>query len=552
MNMAIKLIDFGYHATTSKNTTHENLFLFLIPLMSGLYALYLGQDTNWDLQNYHFYNPFAFLNGRMGHDVAVSFSVTYYNPLLHIPFYYAATSLPPEAVGFILGVIQGINIWPLYGIVRQAKDFQITRGTNWFCLAIALMGVLGAGYLSEIGTSFADNFLSLSVLTSIWLLLKFHDRLIESLRAAWAVPATAGMLTGIAFGLKLPFGLYAVGMCVAILALDLPLRRRLIVAFIFGLGVLAALVLINGFWMLDMWERFQNPIFPHFNQYFKSPWANASCHCDDNFIPKTLSMWLFFPFWFTVNPELVGELPFRDLRFPLLYLLLAALSIKWVYGRFNKSQAGPSPTGKEYEGFSATTFIFVFMLVSFVLWMKIFSIYRYLIVCEMLAPLATALILKKLTQTRRHWMQATLASFLLLIVTLNPTDWGRRPWADDYFGVHPPVLSEPGNTLILLTGYEPMAYMIPFFPQQVRFLRIQRYFDSLPNETDQLMHDIVDHHKGHLFTIYRSYEEHFALEALKEYRLKMDGSNCQTFLPEIDFQMEDPYIFCKVQKSQGS
>jgi|GEM_PF-4398280 len=68
-----------------------------------------------------------------------------------------------------------------------------------------------------------------------------------------------------------------------------------------------------------------------------------------------------------------------------------------------------------------------------------------------------------------------------------------------------------------------MAYMIPFSPEQVRFLRIQRYFETPPNDTDNLMHSIVDHHNGKLFTIYRLYEKEFALEALKEYRLKLDS-----------------------------
>ena len=46
----------------------------------------------------------------MGYDVAVSHVATYYNPLLHIPFYYAVTALPPKAVGFLLGLIPGFNV----------------------------------------------------------------------------------------------------------------------------------------------------------------------------------------------------------------------------------------------------------------------------------------------------------------------------------------------------------------------------------------------------------------------------------------------------------
>jgi hypothetical protein len=93
----------------------------------------IGQDTNWDLRNYHFYNPFAYLTGRMGHDVAVSHVATYYNPLLYIPFYYAVTGLPPKAVGFILGLLPGFNILFLYAIARRVIDLGRPAHTAWFC-----------------------------------------------------------------------------------------------------------------------------------------------------------------------------------------------------------------------------------------------------------------------------------------------------------------------------------------------------------------------------------------------------------------------------------
>ena len=51
----------------------------------------LGKDTSWDFRNYHWYAPYAFLNNRMGIDVAVAHQASYYNPFLDIPFYLLAT-----------------------------------------------------------------------------------------------------------------------------------------------------------------------------------------------------------------------------------------------------------------------------------------------------------------------------------------------------------------------------------------------------------------------------------------------------------------------------
>ena len=45
-------------------------FCMLVPLIFGLYSLWLGQDSNGDLLNYHRYNPFALLNGKLELDLA--------------------------------------------------------------------------------------------------------------------------------------------------------------------------------------------------------------------------------------------------------------------------------------------------------------------------------------------------------------------------------------------------------------------------------------------------------------------------------------------------
>ena len=40
------------------------------------YVVWLGKDTSWDFRNYHWYIPYAFLNERMGFDVAVAHQAT--------------------------------------------------------------------------------------------------------------------------------------------------------------------------------------------------------------------------------------------------------------------------------------------------------------------------------------------------------------------------------------------------------------------------------------------------------------------------------------------
>jgi hypothetical protein len=197
-----------------------------------------------------------------------------------------------------------------------------------------------------------------------------------------------------------------------------------------------------------------------------------------------------------------------------------------------------------------TPFFIIFMLAAFTLWMKLFAVYRYLMVGEMLAPLTVFLVLGALLQNRHRQLQTALAGFVLLLVTLVPGDWGRRPWAADYFGVELPPIAKSESAIVLMAGHDAMAYMIPFFPQSVRFLRIQGYVtgpSAAPNQTDRLMREIITRHNGKLFILYRAYEEWHAMTALRDYRLEADRATCIPFVPRIEPQPEHPFYLCEVR-----
>jgi hypothetical protein len=458
-------------------------------------------------------------------------------------------ALPPKAVGFLLGLLPGFNIWLLYGIGREAIDLGSPSRNAWTALATALIGMVGVMNLAEVGTSYGDNILSLPVLAAVWLIVRFRMRLAAGLGAGW-LAAAAGILTGLPFGLKLPFAVYAVALCAAFFGLALPWRRRFLLALIFGLGVLAGAAATGGFWMAEMWARFQNPVFPYFNHYFQSPWGTVGSYRDERFIPTSLLMWLTFPIWFNIDPMQVGEVGFRDLRFPMLYVLLLALLLKTAKSRiFRSAGSSPAPATPRMP---VTGFFIIFVLVAFILWMKLFAVYRYLMVAEMLAPIAILLVLGALVHDPRRQIRAALAGFIVLLITLSPGDWGRRPWAADYFGVDPPPVAEPEKSIVLMAGHDAMAYLIPFFPPPVRFLRIQGYVtgpSAEPNRTDRLMREVIARHEGPLFVLFRVYEEWHAMTALASYGLETDPAACTRFVPRIEPQPEHLFHFCEVRRS---
>jgi hypothetical protein len=97
--------------------------------------------------------------------------------------------------------------------------------------------------------------------------------------------------------------------------------------------------------------------------------------------------------------------------------------------------------------------------------------------------------------------------------------------------------------------------MIPFFPPEVRFLRIQGFVTGpspTPNASDRLMQAAVAGHTGALYIIYREYEEGAALNGLKAYGLQHERGGCIEMVPHVEPQQNHPFYFCPVKKLPGS
>lgn len=542
----------GSSATSSSFTSRlARLALWSMPPLGfGLLALWLGQDANWDLRNYHFYNAYAFLNGRLDFDIAPAQTPTYYNPLLHVPFYYLVTYLPPRAVGFVLGALQGLNLPFLYGIARPLVRVPKPCHAALIALLIALLGSLGAANISEVGTVFGDNIISLLVLGALWLIVAKHVELGERMGRAVAIACAAGLLAGLAVGLKQPAAVYGLGLGLAILGLSLPWPRRLMLLLAFGLGATVGFVPTGGYWLYVLWTHYGNPLFPYFNSVFHSPMASLADYRDMRFLPEGWREWLFFPLVFALDPAQTAEGGFRDLRIPLLYCLLLVLLLHTALTS-GKTRRADAAAHLSLIDIGAQRALLVFGLVSYLAWLKMFAIYRYLVTIEMLAPLGIWLILAYLFRDRHKTILTAGACGVLMLVFFMPLHWGRVPWSDDYFGVVPPPVPDPSHTMILMAGHEPSSYLIPFFPPQIRFLRIQSYFtgpSATPNGTDLLMQRLVSAHHGPLYILYRGIEQGVTDSALRAYGLSRRSDQCATLHPHIEAGINDQMYFCRVTR----
>jgi hypothetical protein len=526
------------------------------PFLAGAVALLLGQDASWDLRNYHYYAPHAWLTGRLDRDIAVAHLASFYNPTLHLPFHWLVRHLEPAVVGALLGALAGCNLWCLVAIAARvdAADGQAAR--PGVVLPLALAGLLGAMFVSEVGTSFGDNLLSLPVLAAVAWALRELPRLRDGPGRVRAAVGPA-LLCGAAAGLKLPFALYGIALAAALLCVPRTQRGRWEVLLACGAAGLGGALLTGGWWALEMWQRFGNPVFPYFNGLFGSPWAGVATYRDPRFLPEDAWQALQFPFYFVLAPRRLAEVEFVDLRFPLLYLALLALGMSLGARRWAARRDAASTPGAPERlapgavvvrpGALVDRFLLVFVVVAFVAWMQVFGIARYLVAAELLAPVAIWAALRRLRPVRPPGVATALSLLALLALTGSPAHWDRRPWSEDYFDVDLPRFAEPGRTLVLMAGNEPSAYQVPFMPPATRVLRIEGYFtgpSAVPNETDRLMQRVVRAHEGPVLFLFRSYERPRAGRAAAAFGLGIAEQGCRSFLPGIEPDRLHPFLLC--------
>jgi hypothetical protein len=443
--------------------------MWIVPLLFGLISVLLRQDDNWDLRNYHLYNPFAWLNGKIDFDLAPAQMQSYFNPTLDLLYYGLIRALPGPVTGFIMGALHGLNFILLVLIGRALLPQEPGHGRP--VLLLALAGMFGAGFVAQIGSTMGDNLTALFILGALLVLLRRPAPASAATGPAALAVLGAGLLAGLGTGLKLTNAVYALALCLSLVALPAPFSARLRCMFTFGVGVLLGIGASAGHWYWKMWTTFGNPLFPQFNNIFHGPLASPMAVGDTNWLPHGWAERLLWPFIFARDPGQVSEIRLSLLVWPILYvafilLLLHALARR---GRAHAADAAAR---------SRHAMLWLFFGLSYLIWMNLFSIYRYLVPLELLAPLVLWLIAQRL---RPGKVAARVVACLLLVVVAavlaRSPSWGRAKWAGDSFHADVPAIAQPEESMVLTVhGDPPMGWLATMFPVRLAFVSLSSGF----------------------------------------------------------------------------
>ncbi len=427
---------------------------------SCLVSLHLGQDDNFDMRNYHIYNAWAALTGRWSQDIFAAGAQTYFSPFLDIPYYLVAAKLFPSHGGYVValsGLPYGALLFFIYLIsARITRSLDLEKWDRIaFIAASVLLAGTGAATWSEIGTTLNDITIAAIILAAFYqLLIVANDRDEESSPRRVAV---AGMLLGLATGLKLTAAIYVPSMAVVIFSVAPGWRNKIRSLVIYGCCVFAVFVAIYGPWGWKLYELTGNPFFPLLNGVFHSDWMASINVRDSRFLPRSWQQWLFYPFyWTTLQSSLVTELPFRDMRLAIAYFFLAG----YVAIALTSKDLRAKLLSAKYRSIHVLA---LFLTFSYIVWMHQFSIFRYLVATECLAGIFVIIGIMAVVQRlgrRAAWLPAlcviSIATFIVGY-TVSPK-WGRAPLGTDIFAVQAPRFEDGA---LLVFADVPMSFLAP-------------------------------------------------------------------------------------------
>jgi Glycosyltransferase family 87 len=509
-----------------------NAFIFAsLVLTFGSISIYLGKDINWDLRNYHFYDSYSFLNGRISYDYLPAQIQTFHNPLLYLFIYKLITVFPPKIAGFFLGSLQGINCFIVMLISEKVLLNKYSLRLNLFLsLLIVIIGACAPMFVSEIGTTFGDNLTSLLVL--IGFLLIFSSQKHKYL--------LSGLFIGLAVGFKLTNLVYGLSTVVTFLILEKTFYRKISTSIFIAAGIGIGAFFTGGYWMWRMLEIYKNPLFPYYNSIFKSPYFSLINFRDNRFVPKSIFHAISYPFLWVFNEHPSLELAFQDLRWSIIFILIILLVIILIFKqhsliKLNRSIFDLAEVHSDVT-LEANKYIILITFFSFTIWLFQFGYHRYLLPLELISGLSVFCLLEQITKIKSIRIYSFILLSILILTTTKSPSWGRSEWHKSWLEVTIPSIEFPKNTLVLMGSGEPTSYVIPFFPKYVKFIRIDGNFVELIKNTylEKEIVETIQENQGSFWILLPENASKRYIDILNSYNLEIGLAPCETIKSQFE------------------
>jgi hypothetical protein len=413
-----------------QGTKNLGILLFFI-LLFGFASVSFGPEVGYDIANYHIYDGYAFLHGRIFQDAAPAGAWSYFNPLMDALTYLILSHGSAVWATFWMGAVNGLLGFFTYKLAREVFNKFQTRASgiklftealntdpslpsgetdfaaegeckiregmlnqcpttnhpkimnqdfwessNLYCWASVLLALTAPAVFHMVGSAHGDINSSIFILIALWLTAKnFNATGGFSLKNALWI----GIFSGVAVGLKLTQAPFAFGLGIAFLGLWIVTGRfKPLMGFVLGSGL--GFLVTDGWWMALLYIHYGNPLFPFYNQLFHSPFFSTEAILDPTFKIDSFSKLITLPLTLIMHHNHVNEGVILDFRLISVFVLgIIFWAASCFYGETNRfisspfegaGRVGGRSPGKTREGKlnqSPTTFLLMGFLCCFFL-----------------------------------------------------------------------------------------------------------------------------------------------------------------------------------------
>jgi hypothetical protein len=513
----------------------------------------LGKDMAWDTLSYHIYAGFNAVNDRFAQDYFAAGPQSYFNPYIHVPFYYLIkTGLSSLEISSILAIAHSVILWLTYELAVTVCPSDDPRKRLMFGLCGVVFALINPILLQQIGSTFADITTGELVLAG-WLLLAL------AVRMPGTTPVIcAGLLCGIATGLKLTNAVHAISGFAVVIMLPLTLRGRIRHGLAYGISLGLGFVVIAAPWSYRLAGRFGNPLFPLMNNIFRSPEFTTEPLRHLRFIPATVAEALWRPFAMIDPVTMVHEeMRAPDPRYAVLFILVGVFLYRWLWKRRSPSS---SQSLSRADAGSARTLAAIScgLAVDWVAWLSGSGNSRYFLPMSSVAAVVTIAILFRLFATQPKARNYVLVGILGVqgVQLWMGADyrWNEAPWNDHWIDATVPAKLASEPSLYLTIGGQTNSFLAPYLAPGAGMINVSGGYTLGPDgATGARIESLIDRYAPNVRMLirgerlYRNDERRTPNrvqieEALSPFSLRVDESDCATIAvhgltPDLEFTM---------------
>jgi hypothetical protein len=421
----------------------------------------LGKDMASDAMSYHIYAGFSAVHDRFAQDYFPAGPQSYFNPYIYAPLYYLVSSgLSSLEISSVLAIVHSVTLWLTYELAVSVCPSDDRRQRLVFGLCGVAFALINPILLQQIGSTFADITTGELVLAG-WLLLARGVRAPSMARVTYA-----GLLCGLATGLKLTNAVHAIAGFAVLTMLPLAPWGRIRQGLAYGISMGLGFLVVAAPWSYRLERRFGNPFFPMLNNVFRSPEFTTETGRALRFIPASITEALWRPFAMIDPVSMVHvELRAPDPRYAVLAILIVAFFCRWLWRRRAASASQPVASADTASS-RALAALGCGLAVDWVAWLSASGNSRYFLPMSSVAAVVVVGLLYRFFADQPKVRNYILAGILgvqgVQLWMGTSYRWNGTPWDDHWINIVVPAKLKSEPNLYLTMGNPTNSFIAPY------------------------------------------------------------------------------------------